>query len=709
MRREFVLGVNLGAAKSGKVLHDGAACLIDRQRVIGALAEERLVRTKRAGGYMRAALELCDSFGIQPRDLHSVVVSSCCEPRPKIAYLPEFPGTKVVSCNHHVSHALSVFCTSRFERAITLVLDAGGNTLSPMMAPNWWETEREQQTYFLCERNSLTKIGADFEAAYCAGYGEIFRAFTYFLGWHSSRHAGNLMALSAYGDSERLQGTPLFSFDNAKKLRSPVKNDPINPVKMAADVLSMCKISGITPRTPGDTILDVHMDLAAWVQREFELSLCALVNRLIKKTDVVDICLAGGVAYNCKAINTLRNRSEARDIYVGPASGDHGQSLGNAIYGLWKMNENIPRFSSVSPYLGPKRAYSKGNVMDLLRDHSSGQSLMVLANCCKFVANLLAMGHVVGWYQDRSEFGPRALGNRSILATPSLKSISSRLNRIKGRESFMPFAPSVLGSEVDRYFSEGIDIPYMSEVLYAREEEREKIVGVLNSDGSARIHVVTDARNSLFFDLIREFFTLTGIPMVLNTSFNGAGQPIVETAADAVACFFDLELDALVIGDMIILDKAIMEVACETVSMSIGNSKAVDTPIQDIPRILRQFRKNWQCIPRDRFLLQAEFFGWVCEGKKTTTIRYRRDAADYPIGKCLPLYVTDDFSHIPRDNREAICRIEGYQVKAFGELTDSDAIKDGFRDVLELSRVLSKIYGDISNNEPVVIYRVALV
>ena len=694
---------------SGKVLHDGAACLLNRKGVVGALAEERIAKRKRAGGYKYAMESLFHSFGVRASDLQRVVVSTCCEPMPDVQQLPEFPATPVISCNHHVSHALSVFCTSSLQRAIILVLDAGGNTLQSVETNRWWSSDREQQTYFVCDGTDLTKVGSDFEDAYAAGFGEIFRAFTYFLGWPSSRYAGNLMALAAHGNPVRLQASPLFTRDGMGKLRSPISNDPKKPIEMAKNILSSCGIGGIEPRGPGGPFLDVHKDLAAWVQNEFELTLCEIVGRLVEETGVDDLCLAGGVAYNCKAVNALRKGTQARNVYLGPASGDHGQSLGNALYGLWMMDERIPSFGNLSPYLGPERTVKEKEVIDLLKVDDGNWLVSRPSNLCKSVAMLLAMGCIMGWYQGRSEFGPRALGNRSILASPSLTSVSDRLNRIKGRDSFMPFAPSVLASEIDDYFVDGIDVPYMSDVLYVKDKEKAKIVGTVNEDGSARIHTVTKERNRLLYDLISEFFALTKIPMVLNTSFNGAGEPIVETAVDAVSSFLKLELDGLIVGDIAILSKEVDEFARDTIPVSIDNGRFHDTKICDILQMVRESGKDRACIPRDRFLLQSEFFRWVLEGRKCTTVRYRTGAVEYPLARHMPVFVTDDFSRTPRGNQEAVFRIDGYQIKKFGDLTDSDAKRDGFRNISELQRVLTEIYGNILPNEPVIIYSVDII
>ena len=272
----------------------------------------------------------------------------------------------------------------------------------------------------------------------------------------------------------------------------------------------------------------------------------------------------------------------------------------------------------------------------------------------------------------------------------------------------MPFAPSVLACEVEEYFVNDVDIPFMSEVLYVRESERSKIVGALNVDGSARVHTVRRERNRKFFDLIYQFFRLTSIPMLLNTSFNGAGEPIVETTEDALNCFFDLQLDCLVIEDVLIVKKDLEKWRKDKISLSIGGENLGNVSLFDILPKYRTSMNHWAFVPRDRFLLREDFVRWIKEGRKCTTIRYRKSAIEYPLCTEIPLYVTEDFSRTPRGCQEGVLRVNKLLIKAFGDLDHLDAKRDGFTSIEELRNVLRKIYGRIGSSEPVVIYSVHL-
>ncbi|NKC16055.1 MAG: ASCH domain-containing protein [Gammaproteobacteria bacterium] len=640
-------------------------------------------------------------------DIARIVVSSCCDEGPSDQAFGEFPQADVISCNHHLSHAYSAFCTSLLNEAVTLVLDAGGNTLDSPKNDRWWEVRREQQTYFLGSSSGLVKIGEDFAEPYAAGFGEIFRAFTYYLGWPSSRYAGNVMALAGHGDPDYFGDRKLFYIDEEGRAKSCVKNCPTEPFHMVESILRTLDFPSVERRLEGGTIQEVHRHLAAWVQRELEVALVEIVNRLIEETNVRDVCLAGGVAYNCKALAVVKERSKAKRVYVSPASGDQGQCLGNVLYGLATMDGFTRMPGRLSPYLGPHYSNESEELARFAEELNGEHELVSGHDLHLIVAGLLATGRIVGWYQGRSEFGPRALGNRSILASPSLVSVAARLNEMKGREAFMPFAPSVLAERSSAYFALDEEVPYMSMLADVREEVRDWISGVVNADGRSRVHTVSSFANSNFYWLIGQFEKLTGIPMVLNTSFNGRGEPIVETVEDAVRCYERLGLDALVVGDALILNDLAQEgwsgdIACKILSGSarrLHGKMLVEKLREQLEQVL---------LPRDRFLLYAQYYEWVKSGAKTTTIRYRKGVVDYPISTSLPLFITNDFSRTPRGEPEARLRVREYDVKEYGSLGDEDARHDGFESLNELLGALQEIYGVISPEELVTIYTVEI-
>ncbi len=708
MRATYVIGINVGHTEFGKRLHDGGACIVSSRGVIAALAEERVTRVKRCGGYSESAKMLFHATGIAPANIDCAVVSSCCDPEPSEVVLSDLDYTaEVISCNHHVSHAMSAFCTSPFERALILVLDGGGNVYGSPGNTNWWELSREQHTYYLGDHTGIVEIGRDFSEPFATGFGEAYRAFTYYLGWPSSRFAGNVMALAGYGDALAFDTSRLFPMDDRGQLSSPIRNIPTEPIRMAKGILEKHNIPYNSARTAGKPIEQYYKNVAAWVQHQLEIALVDTVDRLIEKTGLRDVCLAGGVAYNCKAIAYVKQYSKAKRIYVSPASGDHGQCLGNALFGLWTLRDKLPQFFPLSPYLGPRHKLRSSKVKPL--SAPDGYVALRPSDICSFVAKLLCRGHIIGWYQGRSEFGPRALGNRSILASPSLAGIKNRINKAKGRESFMPFAPSVLLDRVADYFCCSEEIPYMSELSFAHKDRQPLIEGVLNADGSSRVHTVSSCSNGKLFRLISAFHRLTRIPMVLNTSFNGAGEPIVENLEDAVQSCLELELDALVVEDYVMMKSRLWYSSDDKLNCKLGDSPEEELEIDSLILKLVNVYKDKPLIPRDRFLLNAVFFDWLKHGKKVTTIRYRKGAIEYPIDVVMPLYVTEDYSKSPRGGKEASVRVRGYHVKSFGELTDNDAIRDGFKNASELHTILGRIYGSVSNNDPVAIYGIELI
>jgi carbamoyltransferase len=311
-------------------------------------------------------------------------------------------------------------------------------------------------------------------------------------------------------------------------------------------------------RAPSDPIEQRHKDLAASMQAMFEEAYFGLANHLFEKTGVRQLCLAGGCGYNSVANGMVFDRSPFRDLYVQAASGDAGGAIG-AAYWVWNEELSNPRsFVMDHAYWGPE--YSR-EAVDLAV--SNRRSDLEAAGCsltrvededdlCRRAARQIAAGSVVGWFQGRMEWGPRALGNRSIVCDPRRRDMKDILNKkIKRRESFRPFAPSVLREAVGEWFETDYDVPFMLQVYQVRREKRELIPAVVHVNGSGRLQSVTEAQNRRYYRLIEAFRDDTGVPMVLNTSFN-ENEPIVNTPAEALDCFLRTKMDLLVLGDLMI-------------------------------------------------------------------------------------------------------------------------------------------------------------
>ena len=293
------------------------------------------------------------------------------------------------------------------------------------------------------------------------------------------------------------------------------------------------------------------MDLAASAQAVLEENYFALLNYVQKQTGKRAICLAGGVALNCVANGMIFERTHFRDVYVQPAAHDAGTSIGAALY-LYHQELNLPRsFEMQHVYYGPE--YSDSEVLGDLEAAGCTYQKLTEQELISLTAGAIAKGKIVGWFQGRMEFGPRALGNRSILSDPRRKDMKDILNsRIKYREPFRPFCPSILAEKAGEYFETDYPSPFMVMAYKIRPFQRPRIPAVTHGDGTGRLQTVKREENPLYWKLINKFKELTGVPVLLNTSFN-ENEPIVQTPAQAINCFLRTQMDVLSVGPYMLL------------------------------------------------------------------------------------------------------------------------------------------------------------
>ena len=444
--------------------------------------------------------------------------------------------------------------------------------------------------------------------------------------------------------------------------------------------------------------------MASWLQKETEKAIFNKIDYLIAQTGISNICLSGGVAYNCSAIGKILEITSAKAIYVHPAAGDHGQCVGNAILGHIQLEGSFKRKSFFNPYLGGEYKADLQEIVSTLGE--KGYETHICEDIVNSVADLLAKGEFVAWFQGRSEYGPRALGNRSILANPSKELSREKLNVIKRRESYMPFAPSILSEETGNYFYSEQAYPYMTAALRAKESNVSSIPSVVHRDGSSRIQTVDKTINPLYHRLIKRFSEITGIPLLLNTSFNGPGEAIVETVTDALDCFKRIDIKYLAIGEILITKKD------DESPIRLNTNSALEILIDNDLNIMEILQKHFPFLtlfPRKRFQLFDEYVEWVRSGRKVTTIRYKSGGIDYPERKMFELFATKSFK--PDSPEEHISKIVVSKVifKRFGDLSLKDAINDGFKSLEELINILTEIYGNIQDDEVVSVYSISLV
>jgi carbamoyltransferase len=549
-----VIGVNLGVTESGRRLRDGGACIATGSGAIIAVAEERLTRAKHDGGFYRSLRYCLDNAAIERHEIAMVTATSCCEPVRGRASLREIFSDflRVNAVTHHLAHAYSAYWPSPYSEALVIVLDSGGNTIAGSVPPgHWWMEAREQATYYLGTGSSLTKLGSDFDRPYEAGFGEVFRAFTHYLGWPSSTYAGNTMALAALGDEPR--DRLLFEV-HAGRLVAPVRLKPSEPIATVVGLLQNRRLHVPPRRRQGTGFLQTHADLARVLQESFYQALRWRLETLIARFGVRDVCFAGGVALNCVAVGRLLDEGVVDSVFVQSAAGDTGQCLGAAYAGLAALGIARPTHDFFDPFLG--RIYDDGQIddaIDQVGDRATGLNVTFASSGKDMigeVATRLARGEVIAWFSGRSEFGPRALGARSILADPRSLDVRKRLLHMKDKESFMPFAPSVLDDQAGDYFV-GVGSRTMTVAVQATTLARQRVPAVVHADGTARVQMVA-ASDGAFRRLIEEFASITDVPMVLNTSLNLAGEPIVESPLDAIDILLRSDIDALYLDGNII-------------------------------------------------------------------------------------------------------------------------------------------------------------
>lgn len=577
--------------------HDSAACLLEDGRVVAAAQEERFSRRKHDDRFPHQSVQFClKQAGITLDDVDHVAYYEkpllkferilethlAFAPRGLAAFMMAMPQwlseklwlpqviadelgwkKKILFAEHHESHAASAFFPSPFERAAILTLDGVGE----------WATAS-----YAVGRDHGVEILAEMRFPHSLGL--LYSAFTYFTGFKVNSGEYKLMGLAPYGEPRYVQ-TILDHVITLKEDGSFAMNlDYFDyPAGLRMTSGKMDKLFGGPARQPESALTQREMDIAKSIQVVTEMIVLRMARFLRKETGETKLCLAGGVALNCVANGKLLREGIFDDIYIQPAAGDAGGALGAAL-AIHHHYLDQPRTPvqgvdwQKGSYLGSE--YSPEEIEAALTTfHASAQRLENPQSVAESTARLIAEGKIVGWFQGRMEFGPRALGARSILGDPRVADMQSRLNiKIKFREGFRPFAPAILAGHESEWFDLDRPSPYMLLVAPVAEQHRisvseeqesalkgldrlrlprSTIAAVTHVDGSARIQSVHHETNPIFHQLITRFAELTGCPMVVNTSFNLRGEPVVESPAQAYACFMRTDMDALVLGPFLLL------------------------------------------------------------------------------------------------------------------------------------------------------------
>jgi carbamoyltransferase len=562
--------------------HDVSACLLLNGEIVVAITKERLTRVKHDAGFYQEVLDYClDVGGIDLDRVDLIVSNSYLLPIPEIErrlsntydpyhmtvrereqarmsplFLSDDP--RIVTCSHHLAHAYSAFAVCPFDEGAVMVVDGIGSYKADALEdiPGGDEAHaaaRESESYYRFSGETLECIkkvwmgptrglvNDDFVAL--PGLGALYsRAASYIFGdWNK---CGEVMGLAPYGRSE---GPRL----------AEVRSGDLKVHEWPCDLQHPFTAQG-DAKWEKSPFRKEWEDLAWRVQDDMERALIARANWLHEQTKTPNLAIAGGVGLNCVANGKIVAETPFRNVFIQPAAGDDGVAIGCAYYGHLALRKKKRHFVMSHAYWG--RLYAEADVSDaasgfLVRTTTHRRKT---SHAASDAAKLLAAGKTLGWFQGASEFGPRALGNRSILADPRDPAMKDRLNaRVKHRQAFRPFAPAVIAERVDEFFEGGHASPFMLLALPVKPEMRAKIPAIVHTDGTARVQTVTRESNPFFHALLEAFGDLTGIPMLLNTSFNIRGEPIVETPKHALQCFLFTHLDVLVIHDWIFEKRAI--------------------------------------------------------------------------------------------------------------------------------------------------------
>ena len=546
--------------------HDSAACLVQDGKIISAAEEERFNRIKHSSIFPIESINFClQRANISVYDIDYVVFYE--KPylkfqRVVISHIKSWPFSmknfletmpnwlddrlilpvllkneigyegKTLFIKHHLSHAASTFYASKFQKAAILTSDGVG--------------EFSTMTLGIGDNNKIKILK---ELQYPNSLGLLYSAITSYLGFRANNGEGKVMALSDYGSPKYLQkfkkiikvkqdgsfsiNRRYFNFNSGRRMFTR---------KFESDFGKS--------RKNNEELQQEHYDMAATLQQITEDILIKSTNHLHKITKLDNLCCAGGTFLNCVANTKILSNTPFKKLFIQPAAGDSGAALGAALFVNNHILNNKIRYPMENTYIGPD--FEDYKIERYLKNQGITYKKMTDSELTKSIAKKIAEDQIVGWFQGRMEFGPRALGNRSILANPNNSDMKKLLNnKVKNREFFRPYGVSILEEESKKWFDMDCESPFMLLIEKIKPNKKNLIKSALHVNNTSRLHTVNKKENPLYYDLIKQFFKFTNIPMVINTSFNNQ-EPIVCSYKDAYNCFIKTKMDCLVLGNYII-------------------------------------------------------------------------------------------------------------------------------------------------------------
>lgn len=577
----YILGINGRSTARTKMdsyhagWHNAAACILRDGDLLAFVEEERFTHLKHDGGFPVNSINYCLEYaGIGIGDVDHVAIGwlsfkdifrervryflksrlffkapAYCAGMSYLAlkawmsgdipgaFRRQFPKTRFAKemfhfIPHHLSHAASTFRASGYENAAIVTLDGAGETTATMLAVG---------------RGNDIHVHEEFKLPDSLGF--CYSGFTEYLGFQKNNDEYKVMGLACYGTPDRKVDDVMRVEENGKYEIAVDYIFNFSALRLVYDYSLLARRFG--PRRANDDapVTQVQKDVAASIQRQLERAGVGLMRRIITETGDDHVCLAGGVALNCKMNKAIREENSIREMYIQPAAADMGVALGAALQ-LHAELGNASKFRMEHAYWGPE--YSDDQVIAALESHDL--TFVRSDDIAKDAAGHIAANRVVGWFQGRMEVGPRALGNRSILANPCTPGMNDVVNeKIKFREKWRPFCPSMLYEVKEKYLERPYESPFMNLTFMVKEEMRQHIPAVVHIDGTARPQTVTRETNPRYYRLIEELSKHTGHAVVLNTSFNIKGDTIVNTPEDAIRTFLNTDMDVLAIGDHLVL------------------------------------------------------------------------------------------------------------------------------------------------------------
>ena len=575
-QNKFILGLNIYHG-------DSSACIMKNGEIIFAVEEERINRIKHWAGlpikainasldYANISLEEVDFIAINTNPLSNIFsklkyslsnISNYKYLLDKLTLkikknsfskilIKEFNLSKLPKIkyyDHHLCHMASAYYPSGFEKSLLISADGFGDFASTVVAVG---------------NNKDIKINN--KVLFPHSLGIFYQAFTQFLGFKNYGDEYKVMGLSAYGNDkfknevDRVIKTKKGSFSlNLNFFQHHKKNINMkwnNESPKFDNLYSENLNSLFNMNLNSSEINQIHMDIAKSVQTKFEEVILGYIDYYKNKFDISNLSLSGGCAMNSLANGKIIKKLKFKNVYIPPAPGDAGGAIGAAILCDNELSDSRKKYYSSAYLGGDLKKDDLEKIIEKKINESGNRNIAINKykneDLIKVIAKNIFDNDVVGWYQNRMEWGPRALGNRSILANPCNKNMKDIINlKIKRREKFRPFAPSILIEHVSEWFEQDIEVPYMGVVLKINNDKKDLLPAVAHIDGTGRLQTVDKKKNLLFYDLIKSFYDISGVPIILNTSFN-ENEPIVNTPEEAIDCFLRTKMDVLVVGNIVL-------------------------------------------------------------------------------------------------------------------------------------------------------------